>query len=382
MTRLEESEAILGLLNTGYNYHLGPVLPKALQEMIEKPAQATGYTFEPPELVDDILNDARQEPGHLPLVAYALNKLFERRQGRQLVRQAYDEIGKVAGAIGTQADQVIDGLKNQESLVAFDRLFSELVHIERDGPPTPRRVSLSRFDADSGARKLIEALAAPDCRILVTDTGWDGRSVEVAHGKLFTAWRRLKDWIDEGGDDLRLIEHATEEAQRWHKRGERVRDLWSADRTAEIAVALERFGKTAGAELDRFLVPHRVLIKKLDENMPSHEERALIGVKLREFGDQRPGVGLRTDGLPDIRWSDPIAPGDVEIEGHGRMSVKKRFCLALYPVTNIQFEAFVKASDGYGNEKWWQGIERSQEPSFPRWKDANHPRETVSWYGV
>ena len=39
--------------------------------MIEKPAQATGYAFEPQHLVDEILRDARQEPGHLPLVAYA-----------------------------------------------------------------------------------------------------------------------------------------------------------------------------------------------------------------------------------------------------------------------------------------------------------------------
>jgi formylglycine-generating enzyme required for sulfatase activity len=382
LTRLEESEAILELLNAGYNHHVGPMSPKGLQEMIEKPARATGYMFEPPDLADEILSDAGQEPGHLPLVAYALNQLFKRRNNEgQLLRQAYDAIGKVAGAIGTQADQVIDGLKNQGAIAAFDPLFSQLVHIERDGPPTRRRASLSRFDADAGARKLIEAFAAYDCRILVTDAGPDGRSVEVAHEKLFTAWSRLKDWIDKGGDDLRLIEHAGEEAQRWHRRGQRVQDLWEEDRAGEVAAALKRFARTADEELDRFLRPQEVLIKKLDQTTLSHEERALIGRILAEFGDPREGVGLREDGLPDILWSNPIEPGKVEIEGHGVMAITKPFCIAMYPVTNIQFETFLKTPDGYQKKDWWQHLPgTAQGETEPSWRIANHPRETVSWY--
>ena len=37
IARLEESEPVLQLLNAGYNYHLGPVSPRVLQDMIEKP---------------------------------------------------------------------------------------------------------------------------------------------------------------------------------------------------------------------------------------------------------------------------------------------------------------------------------------------------------
>jgi hypothetical protein len=64
IARLEESEPMLQVLNAGYNYHLGPVSPRTLQDMIEKPAQATGYVFEP-QLVEDILREAAQEPGSL-----------------------------------------------------------------------------------------------------------------------------------------------------------------------------------------------------------------------------------------------------------------------------------------------------------------------------
>ena len=79
--KLEESESVRIVLNDGYNYHLGPVSPRILQEMIEKPAQATGYEFEP-HLVNAILDEAGKEPGNLPLVAYALKQLFEQRKDR------------------------------------------------------------------------------------------------------------------------------------------------------------------------------------------------------------------------------------------------------------------------------------------------------------
>src|SRR5262249_41033598 len=53
---------------------------------------------------------------------------------------------------------------------------------------------------------------------------------------------------------------------------------------------------------------------------------------------------------------------------------------ARYPVTNRQFQAFVDAPDGYGDQKWWNRIERTVTPSSTTWSEANHPREMVSWY--
>jgi hypothetical protein len=74
--KLEDYESTLNLLNSPYRYHLGPVSPRMLQDMIEKPAEATGYRFEP-GLVERILQDTGQEPGNLALVEYALKQLFE-----------------------------------------------------------------------------------------------------------------------------------------------------------------------------------------------------------------------------------------------------------------------------------------------------------------
>ena len=43
--------------------------------------------------------------------------------------------------------------------------------------------------------------------------------------------------------------------------------------------------------------------------------------------------------------------------GQGTFVVES-FRIARYPVTNIQFEAFVKAKDGYSSDIWWERIDR------------------------
>src|SRR3954447_89428 len=85
------------------------------------------------------------------------------------------------------------------------------------------------------------------------------------------------------------------------------------------------------------------------------------------LGDDRPGVGLRADGLPDINWhwikggkvtikirSDPDNPNSA-IERTLTATVKS-FWMARYPVTITQFQAFL--ADCHHNGTW-------RVPGFP-----------------
>ena len=38
----------------------------------------------------------------------------------------------------------------------------------------------------------------------------------------------------------------------------------------------------------------------------------------------------------------------------------KAFRIAKYPVTNVQFQAFIDAEDGYRNTEWWKDIKAEQ----------------------
>ncbi|TKB70058.1 MAG: DUF4062 domain-containing protein [Nitrospira sp.] len=373
--KLEEYESTLALLNSPYRHHLGPVSPRVLQDMIEKPAHATGYEFEQ-GLVERILQDTGQEPGNLALVEYALKQLFERRKGRIFRMEAYEAIGGVVGAIATKTNDVLSGLDEQVG-GSFDRVFAELMHLERERPPTRRRAAVSMFSSNQAAKKLIDALAGQECRVLVTSGTGQEAVVEVAHEKLFTAWPELKDWIEKSGEALRDIDHAEVEARRWQKGGDNPHELWLGNRAKKVLNALEQFGKSLSPELERFLKPHQLLLAKLEEEL-SHQERLLIGQTLAEFGDTRPGVGVK-DGVPDIVWID-IPGGSVKLEDGDHVFEVKPFRMAKYPVTNAQFAAFITATDGYRNEEWWKDIEQSEEACTASWHEANAPRETVSWY--
>lgn len=230
-----------------------------------------------------------------------------------------------------------------------------------------------------GASTLIQALAGPDCRVLVTGKLDEDPTVEVAHEKLFSAWPKLKTWIDDAGESLRLIDYAEEAAKRWHQTGGHIQELWLSRRTADIQEALDRFSKNASPMLERMLRPQKMLIERLENDALSHEDRLLIGKKLAEFGDPRPGVGLREDGLPDIAWLE-IPPGWIKLEKVDYEFKSQPFHLAKYLVTNIQFQAFIDAKDGYQNKQWWKGLKRGYVPAPSSWGEANSPREMVSWY--
>lgn len=112
---------------------------------------------------------------------------------------------------------------------------------------------------------------------------------------------------------------------------------------------------------------------------PQPQARAAIGRALGRFGlDQRKGVGLRPDGLPDIDWIKiPSAPFIYQASEHPAPS---SFYIARYLLTNCQFQAFIDAG-GYQEAAWWQGLaERFESPSSPQWSEPNSPRESVSWY--
>ncbi|MEO8341223.1 MAG: SUMF1/EgtB/PvdO family nonheme iron enzyme [Nitrospirota bacterium] len=373
--KLEAYESTLTLLNSPYRYHLGPVLPRMLQDMIEKPAEATGYTFER-GLVERILQDTGQEPGNLALVEYALKQLFEKRKGRAFTLEAYEAIGGVVGAIATKANAVLSDLE-EEVRGEFDTIFAELVHLERERPPTRRRAAVSTFSPNQAAVKLIDALAGQQCRVLVTSRSGQETIVEVAHEKLFSAWPKLKDWIDKSGEDLRLIDYEEEAARRWYATGRHLGELWRRERADAVQGALKRFNKTPSRKLRTMLKPQPMLIKRLDHTSRSHHDRLLIGQKLVEFGDTRDGVGVK-DGVLDIVWIE-ISEGQIELENIDHVFQVKPFRIAKYPVTTAQFEVFLTAEDGYRNEAWWSDIEQSSEAAQPSWQETNAPRETVSW---
>jgi len=115
---------------------------------------------------------------------------------------------------------------------------------------------------------------------------------------------------------------------------------------------------------------------------PLPEARHGAAVALGHFGlDERAGIGLRADGLPEIDWVE-IFPGEF-ICGEGdqrRTESLPRYHLSRYPITNAQYQSFID-DGGYSEARWWGDLAQRLEPTeLCAWPEANRPRADVSWY--
>ncbi len=147
------------------------------------------------------------------------------------------------------------------------------------------------------------------------------------------------------------------------------------------------------------------------------QARAAVGRVLAALGDPRPGVGLGSDGLPDIRWVRILGtravrdngrfPGFAGLRlGNGAKPDSEAnydenwpadvapleiadFELAAYPVTVAQFRLFVEQG-GYREQRYWsadgwQWREGENQSGPWLWNDPvrtvpNQPVIGVSWY--
>lgn len=176
--------------------NVGPIDEEGLERAVVEPARRVGLGFEP-GLVRRILDDVGAEPGRLPLLEFALARLWEERQGRLLTHAGYETVGEVSGAIAQRAEEVFAALGEDERQ-ALRRTFSRLVRLARpeEGADDSRR-RLPLTELEPAARPLVRRLA--DERLLVTgrDPATGAKAAEVAHEALIREWRRLSGWLDE-----------------------------------------------------------------------------------------------------------------------------------------------------------------------------------------
>jgi uncharacterized protein YjbI with pentapeptide repeats len=172
---------------------LKPMKSNELRMAIEKPADLKGVHFEA-GLVDRILSDVNEEPGYLPLLEFALTALWKRKERTRstLTHSAYEDVGKVEGALSRHADKVFENLDEIERERAR-RVFLQLVQPGEGTGDTRHRATKAELGEVSWY--LVQRLANE--RLVVTDQDSDGQeTVEIAHEALIRGWKRLQGWIE------------------------------------------------------------------------------------------------------------------------------------------------------------------------------------------
>ncbi len=196
-----------------------------LLRTIEGPAQAVGLVYDA-GLPQRILEEVRRQPGSLPLLQYALKDLFQHRQGRRLTIEAYEQIGGVQRALAQHAEQIYAELGGAQQAI-MRRVLLRLVEISETGEATRRRVAYDQLkfrDVPAAVvQELLDKLTASDARLLIasrqiTARGDDSRPqtfYEVSHEALIREWDRLKGWIADNLENLRIGSEILQSAGDW-----------------------------------------------------------------------------------------------------------------------------------------------------------------------
>ncbi|RAS69776.1 WD40 repeat protein [Lentzea atacamensis] len=211
---------------------VGPMTTDELRKAITQPAVEVGCALET-GLVARLIADATGEPGVLPHVSHALLETWQRKRGNTLTLTSYHESGGIARAIANTAENAFTSLDERQQAQAR-QIFLRLVNPGDGTEDTKRHVKRSELAAD----EVVEHLA--DARILTVDDD----SVEISHEAVIRSWPRLRDWLAEAREDMRVHRRLTAAAADWEAHG---RDPGSLYRGVPLAQATGWAGREPGA---------------------------------------------------------------------------------------------------------------------------------------
>ncbi|MGI5487869.1 hypothetical protein [Microtetraspora malaysiensis] len=215
---------------------VGPMSAAELREAIVKPAAAAGLIVQR-ELTARLLAEVTGQPGGLPLMSHALLETWRRRHGKALTLQAYEAAGGIDGAVAHTAEEVYAALTPPQQERLRHLLLRMITPGEAGNQDTRRPVARAELvtgqDGDSGPL-LLERLAA--ARLITLDD----ITADLAHEALLTAWPRLRAWVEEDRERLRVHRRLTEAATAWH---DHARDPGALYRGLQLATAREHLAE-------------------------------------------------------------------------------------------------------------------------------------------
>ena len=247
---------------------LAPLSGEALRRAVEAPAGKRGCAFEE-ALVEEMVESVEGVRGALPLLAFAVAQLWEKRdrEKRRLTREAYREIGGVAGALAGHAEATLERIGAERHAVVRE-IFRNLVTAQGTRAAADREELLSVFPERRSAEEVLETLI--DARLLTSyetaaeqgDGGFLGRHpetalgmtrhrIEIVHESLLAAWPRLVWWQAQDEEGAHLRDQLKQAAHLWEEKGRSPDVLWSGTAFREFELWRERYaGKLTALEED------------------------------------------------------------------------------------------------------------------------------------
>jgi len=219
---------------------------EGLRRALGEPARKRGYRFEDEALVDEMVDSVEGARGALPLLAFAVARLWEKRdrERKLLTREAYEEIGGVAGALAQHAEATMDRVgAERQGLVR--EIFRNLVTAQGTRAVADRAELLSAFpqrnEADEVLRELIDARLVTSFEVEGKEGEPSRHPVEVVHESLLKAWPRLVRWQAQDEEGALLRDQLKQAARLWEEKGRTSDLLWTGTAFQEFELWRSRY---------------------------------------------------------------------------------------------------------------------------------------------
>jgi DNA-binding winged helix-turn-helix (wHTH) protein/WD40 repeat protein len=209
---------------------------EGLRRALVEPAARRGVRFEDDGLVEEMVEAVASERGALPLLAFAVSRLWAERdrERKLLTREAYERMGGAAGALANHAEATLAQL-GEEREVLVREIFRNLVTAQGTRAAVDRAELLSvSGDRQEEAGAVLDALV--DARLLTeyepagaegSEAAANRRRIEIVHESLLTHWPRLVCWRTQDADGAQLRDQLRQTAHLWDERRRPDDLLWT-----------------------------------------------------------------------------------------------------------------------------------------------------------
>jgi WD40 repeat protein/energy-coupling factor transporter ATP-binding protein EcfA2 len=187
---------------------VGPMTTEELRQAISRPAVDAGYRVEN-ALVSRLVADATGQPGVLPLLSHALLETWRRRRGTTLTLVGYESTGGIERAVAQTSEGTFATLSARQQRLAR-QIFLRMTALGEGTEDTKRRISRAELDTDDEDTTVVLGELAAARLVTLDDTG-----IDIAHEALIRGWPRLREWLTEDREGLRVHRQLTEATDAW-----------------------------------------------------------------------------------------------------------------------------------------------------------------------
>lgn len=243
----------LGDAVTAALYLCKPLPHHNIREVIVGPARITGLRFESPALVDELVASVGSSAGELPLLQFALSRLWECRDVHRnmICASSLQAIGGVGGALAVFADGVLAQIPTRYASLARHILTSLVTEDGTRARKSVDELCAESRDASQQAVQLVLETFVQGRLVSVEDRGGTP-SYQIAHDVLVAGWGSLRGWRGRDIEREAARERLVRAAAEWNRLDRPLHALWNRAQLVEVGeLSATALGQSEAEFLER-----------------------------------------------------------------------------------------------------------------------------------